>query len=127
MDKHRSQTLFQMNCARLSGVLLDIQHDNHLVVEKGLSREARPVLEQIGDTGDDLRAQGYDTLAIALALVYRARAMMWESEPRHKCELFAEALKSEADNFRECTELYFTDSPLAAVETQAPPDETSEM
>lgn len=122
MDQNHAKFLEQLNAGRLGKIILDLDAQ-HKLWSEGMYWQAEPVIEGIGSAGHELRDEEYDPLVIALGLVLRAKAMMMETEPRHKCELFAEALKLEAEHFKESIPLYFTNDMVQEVSLETAKDD----
>ena len=74
------------------------------------------VMERLGHVGSDLRQEGFSPLTVAAGLILRAKALLYESEPVHVCEIFAYILRFESLKYPEEIADMFVDAPIEVVD-----------
>lgn len=81
----------------------DLVADESLHFDPEALDDIKPLSDDVLAYTNDLRLAGRDPFILAVVLTLKARLMIWETQPRHKCERFAALARHILQTFEDFT------------------------
>ena len=120
MNKDLSDFLNDMNGTKLGQHITKLSSECYGFQKQfdNAYEEAEAITKKLDKPAQQIKQDGHDTLSLATALTLRAQMMMFESEPRHKCEAFLQILKEEVEKYEKSIPHFFDKKEIEATSVE---------